>query len=87
MKLYAWDEFLAMGERKPAEPVPPKADDIATIMYTSGTTGAPEPERTRVRALQLSSYYTPLTVTKLTNCGHIVHLWHLRCAKARALIV
>lgn len=47
MKLYAWDEFLAMGERKPAEPVPPKADDIATIMYTSGTTGAPELERMR----------------------------------------
>ena len=43
VKLYAWDEFMAMGERKPAEPVPPKADDIATIMYTSGTTGAPEP--------------------------------------------
>ena len=40
MKLYAWDEFMALGEKKPAEPVAPKPEDIATIMYTSGTTGA-----------------------------------------------
>jgi len=41
MKLYAWSDFLAMGESAPAEAVAPKPDDIATIMYTSGTTGAP----------------------------------------------
>ena len=33
---------MALGEKKPAEPVAPKPEDIATIMYTSGTTGAHE---------------------------------------------
>ena len=49
MKLYAWSDFLAMGERAPAEAVAPKPDDIATIMYTSGTTGA-RPEGTATRS-------------------------------------
>ena len=34
-----WGAFLELGKGKPAEPVPPKPDDPATIMYTSGTTG------------------------------------------------
>ena len=34
-----WNAFLELGRGKPTEPVPPKPDDPATIMYTSGTTG------------------------------------------------
>ena len=39
IEVHDWDSFLALGKGKPAEPVPPKPDDPATIMYTSGTTG------------------------------------------------
>jgi len=38
--LYSFDELMKLGAEKPAKPVPPKPDDISTIMYTSGTTGA-----------------------------------------------
>jgi len=31
-----------LGESKPFEPVPPTTDDLAVIMYTSGTTGLPK---------------------------------------------
>jgi long-chain acyl-CoA synthetase len=40
--VYSWDEFLKLGTSKPVEPVPPKSDSPATIMYTSGTTGNPK---------------------------------------------
>lgn len=32
----------ARGARKPVQPTPPKTNDTAIIMYTSGTTGAPK---------------------------------------------
>jgi acyl-coenzyme A synthetase/AMP-(fatty) acid ligase len=37
--LYSFDELKALGEKTPAEPVPPSPEDLCTIMYTSGTTG------------------------------------------------
>ncbi len=40
IKVYEWEDFNKLGKSKPTAPVPPKADDPATIMYTSGTTGA-----------------------------------------------
>lgn len=39
VKIYSWANFLKLGEGKPVDPVPPKASDPATYMYTSGTTG------------------------------------------------
>ena len=39
--MHSWEDFLKLGEANPTEPTPPKASDPATIMYTSGTTGAP----------------------------------------------
>lgn len=38
----SFDELMAAGEAAPAEPVPPSASDLCTIMYTSGTTGDPK---------------------------------------------
>jgi long-chain acyl-CoA synthetase len=35
----SFDELMAKGKAAPAEPVPPKPEDLCTIMYTSGTTG------------------------------------------------
>ena len=37
-----WEEYLAEGEASPVDPTPPSPDDIACIMYTSGTTGVPK---------------------------------------------
>lgn len=42
MQVYSWEQFLLLGRRKPASPVPPKPEDLCTIMYTSGTTGDPK---------------------------------------------
>ena len=39
IKVTEWNAFLELGKGKPTEPVPPKPNDPATIMYTSGTTG------------------------------------------------
>lgn len=42
MNVYAFDDFVALGKEKPVDPRSPKADDLCTIMYTSGTTGDPK---------------------------------------------
>lgn len=34
-----WAQLLEAGAAQPVDPTPPTADDISTIMYTSGTTG------------------------------------------------
>ena len=39
IKVHTWAAFYALGEGKPTAAVPPKPEDPATIMYTSGTTG------------------------------------------------
>lgn len=41
-KIYSFVEFQELGAQHPAPPVPPAADDLCTIMYTSGTTGDPK---------------------------------------------
>lgn len=42
IKVLSFDELIKLGQENPAEPVPPKADDLACIMYTSGSTGTPK---------------------------------------------
>ncbi|KAL6607893.1 hypothetical protein ACP70R_040956 [Stipagrostis hirtigluma subsp. patula] len=42
MKMYSWNDFLKLGKDNPGQPCPPQADDICTIMYTSGTSGQPK---------------------------------------------
>lgn len=42
LKVMSFDELVKLGEENPADPVPPKPDDLACIMYTSGSTGTPK---------------------------------------------
>jgi long-chain acyl-CoA synthetase len=42
IKLISLDELRASGEANPVDAVPPQPDDLACIMYTSGTTGTPK---------------------------------------------
>ena len=42
IKIYTFDEFLALGQKTPAEPNHPQPEDVGTIMYTSGSTGPPK---------------------------------------------
>lgn len=42
LKIHSFDELQQAGKDNPVEPVPPGPDDLACIMYTSGSTGPPK---------------------------------------------
>ena len=42
IEVTTWEEYLEVGAASPVEPMPPTAEDLACIMYTSGTTGTPK---------------------------------------------
>lgn len=41
-KVMSYEELLEIGTENPHAPTPPKASDVACIMYTSGSTGPPK---------------------------------------------
>ncbi|TAQ86188.1 hypothetical protein B7494_g5488 [Chlorociboria aeruginascens] len=42
IKIITFDELKDLGISHPVDPFPPKADDLACIMYTSGSSGTPK---------------------------------------------
>ena len=42
LSVHSLDELKALGQENPVDPVPPTAEDLCCIMYTSGSTGAPK---------------------------------------------
>ncbi|KAF2663976.1 long-chain-fatty-acid-CoA ligase 1 [Microthyrium microscopicum] len=42
LEILSFEDVRKLGEENPIDTVPPKADDLACIMYTSGSTGTPK---------------------------------------------
>ncbi|KAI9331214.1 hypothetical protein BDR26DRAFT_922213 [Obelidium mucronatum] len=42
LKVLSLEELKQLGEQNPVDPVPPAPEDLAIIMYTSGSTGPPK---------------------------------------------
>ncbi|KAF2684482.1 acetyl-CoA synthetase-like protein [Lentithecium fluviatile CBS 122367] len=42
LKVISFEELVQYGKAHPADPVPPKPEDLACVMYTSGSTGTPK---------------------------------------------
>lgn len=42
LTILSFEELRQLGEKNPTDPVPPAADDLCCIMYTSGSTGPPK---------------------------------------------
>ncbi|OCT48416.1 Long-chain-fatty-acid--CoA ligase 1 [Cladophialophora carrionii] len=42
LRVLSFDELRKLGADNPADPVPPSPEDLACIMYTSGSTGPPK---------------------------------------------
>ena len=41
LEVYTWADFIELGRKHPAEPIPAKPQDLCTIMYTSGPQATP----------------------------------------------
>jgi long-chain acyl-CoA synthetase len=42
LRILSFEDLKKLGEENPVDPVPPKAEDLCCIMYTSGSTGPPK---------------------------------------------
>eukprot|EP01087_Luapelamoeba_hula_P017202 TRINITY_DN53_c0_g2_i1.p1 TRINITY_DN53_c0_g2~~TRINITY_DN53_c0_g2_i1.p1 ORF type:complete len:690 (+),score=128.49 TRINITY_DN53_c0_g2_i1:158-2227(+) len=42
VKVVEFEDLVAEGQKHPRDPVPPKPEDLVSILYTSGTTGVPK---------------------------------------------
>merc|ERR1712137_945462 len=72
LKVISFDELVKMGEENPAEPIPPKADDLACIMYTSGSTGTPKGVMIRHRNVVAAIAGVDVIVGKYLGPGDVL---------------
>ncbi|KNG52055.1 acetyl-CoA synthetase-like protein [Stemphylium lycopersici] len=72
LKVISFDDLVKMGEENPAEPIPPKADDLACIMYTSGSTGTPKGVMIRHRNVVAAIAGVDVIVGKYLGPGDVL---------------
>ena len=75
--LFSIDELEAEGKKSSFQVCPPKPDDMATIMYTSGTTGNPKGvilTHSNIVAAECAAYFHEPTFQPSENDVHLSYL-------------
>ncbi|KAG1667988.1 hypothetical protein FOA52_000632 [Chlamydomonas sp. UWO 241] len=75
-KVLSFADLLEMGAASPRDPIPPKPTDLATIMYTSGTTGDP-------KGVMLTH---TAVITAVTNCAELIRYHAISLGQSDALL-
>lgn len=83
IRVFSFEAFAKLGLDNPSPPIPPKPEDLCTIMYTSGTTDKP-------KVYSCAATNNPLTTNKCKiaainsdhvsvwtcqGCSHLVHAY------------
>lgn len=58
LNILSFEELRQLGQDNPAEPVPPKPEDLCCIMYTSGSTGTPKGVPVKHKAVLAASEHS-----------------------------
>jgi long-chain acyl-CoA synthetase len=78
--LYSFSEVESLGAKNPQPVVAPKADDLACVMYTSGSTGMPKGVMIPHKAIIASATVLPgvgIEVSTDDSCLHYLPMAHI----------
>ena len=62
LTVLSFEELRKLGQENPTEPVPPEAEDLCAIMYTSGSTGPPKGVPLKHKAIVAASTLYPMSI-------------------------